>query len=115
MGYLSTIPSEGVPVSVAHKVASTAEIDPGETKRVRVGDEIIALYNCDGAFYATDDTCSHAEASLSDGWLEDCEITCPLHGAIFDVTTGVPQCLPATKPIRTYPVRVEGDEIFVEV
>jgi 3-phenylpropionate/trans-cinnamate dioxygenase ferredoxin subunit len=102
-------------VSVWYKVASTADLPPEEIKRVHAGDELIALYNCDGAYFATDDTCSHAEASLSDGWLEDCEVTCPLHGAIFDVKTGIPQCLPATRPIRTYVVRVEGDDIFVEV
>jgi 3-phenylpropionate/trans-cinnamate dioxygenase ferredoxin subunit len=107
--------SEGEFVSAWHRVASASEIGPDEVKRVRVGDALIALYNCDGTFFATDDTCSHAEASLSEGWLEDCEITCPLHGAIFDVTTGIPLSLPATKPIRTYPVRVEGDDIFVEV
>jgi nitrite reductase/ring-hydroxylating ferredoxin subunit len=107
--------SEGKFVSDSYRVAKVSEIGPDEVKRVRAGDALIALYNCDGTFFATDDTCSHAEASLSEGWLEDCEITCPLHGAIFDVTTGNPLSLPATKPIRTYPVRVEGDDIFVEV
>lgn len=102
-------------MSVAYKVATTVDLAPGEIKRVHAGDELIAVYNCEGLFYATDDTCSHAEASLSDGWLEDCEVTCPLHGAIFDVKTGIPQCLPATRAIRTYPVRVLNDEIFVDV
>lgn len=98
-----------------HKVGTLAELAPGETKRVLAGNEVLALYNCDGTIYATDDTCTHEEASLSEGWLEDAEITCPLHGAIFDVRTGRVLCLPATRPLRTYPVRVEGGDIFVEV
>src|SRR5260370_2349751 len=115
MGCPKVVRAKGARVSVAHRVGSTSDLAPGETRRIRLGEEAIALYNCGGAIYATDDTCSHEEASLSDGWLEDCEITCPLHGAIFDVTTGEPQCLPATKPIRTYPVRIEGEDVFVEV
>ena len=102
-------------MSTAHKVATKDQIEPGCAKCVRAGVASIALYNVDGRFYATDDECSHAEASLSDGWLEDNEITCPLHGAVFDVTTGEPLSLPATRPIRTYPVRTEGDDIYVEV
>jgi 3-phenylpropionate/trans-cinnamate dioxygenase ferredoxin subunit len=102
-------------VSAAYKVARAADIAPGETHRVRANGAIIAIYNVDGTFYATDDTCTHEEASLSDGWLEDTEITCPLHGATFDVTTGAVLTLPATKPLRTYAVRLEGDDIYIEV
>jgi nitrite reductase/ring-hydroxylating ferredoxin subunit len=102
-------------MGAAYKVATRQDINPGDTRRVEAGGETIALYNVDGEFYATDDLCSHAEASLSDGWLEDHEITCPLHGSIFDLTTGRPLCLPATKPVRTYPVRLEGDDIYIEV
>src|SRR5947209_20528287 len=102
-------------MGASYKVATRQQISPGDTKRVEAGGEIIALYNVDGTIYATDDTCSHAQASLSDGWLEDNEITCPLHGAVFDVTTGQPMCLPATKPVRTYTVRLEGEDIYIEV
>ncbi len=102
-------------MSTSYKVATRQQIAPGEVLRVHAGDELVALYNVDGTFYATDDTCSHAQASLSDGWLEDYEITCPLHGAIFDVRTGQPQTLPATKPVCTYSVHVEGDDIYVEI
>jgi len=102
-------------VSTAHKVATRGELEPGSAKCVQAGNCAIALYNVNGEFYATQDECSHAEASLSDGWLEDYEITCPLHGAAFDVRTGKPLGLPATKPVPTYPVRVEGDDIYVEL
>ena len=97
-----------------HRVGSTSDLASGESRCVRIGDEAIALFNCDGTYYATDDTCTHEEASLSDGWLDGTEISCPLHGAVFDVTTGAVLCLPAIRPLRTYPVRVEGDDIFVE-
>ena len=101
-------------MKTTYRVASIADLAPGASKCVRAGDEVIALFNCDGTYYATGDTCTHEEASLSDGWLEGTEISCPLHGAVFDVTTGMPLCLPATQPLRTYPVHVEGDGIFID-
>ncbi|HXT38286.1 MAG TPA: bifunctional 3-phenylpropionate/cinnamic acid dioxygenase ferredoxin subunit [Chloroflexota bacterium] len=107
--------SEAQEVAALKKVATLQQIEPGNALCVTVGSERIALFNVDGAIYATDDTCSHAQASLSDGWLEDNEITCPLHGAIFDVTTGQPLTLPATKPVRTYEVHIEGDDIYLEL
>lgn len=102
-------------MGASYKVGTRQDLNPGETRRVAAGGETIALYNVDGAIYATDDICSHAEASLSDGWLEDYEITCPLHGAVFDVTTGKPLSLPATKPVRTFPVRLDGDDIYIDM
>lgn len=102
-------------VSTAYRVATRSDVEPGNARLVEAGGRYIALYNVDGALYATDDECSHAEASLSDGWLEEYEITCPLHGAVFDVRTGEALSLPATKPVRTYPVHLEGDDIYVEV
>ncbi|HVC80876.1 MAG TPA: bifunctional 3-phenylpropionate/cinnamic acid dioxygenase ferredoxin subunit [Chloroflexota bacterium] len=107
--------SEAQEVAALRKVATLKQIEPGNALCVNLGTERIALFNVDGEIYATDDTCSHAQASLSDGWLEDNEITCPLHGAIFDVTTGQALTLPATKPVRTYAVRVEGDGIYLEL
>lgn len=102
-------------MSTVHSLGPAADLAAGESRRARVGTALLAVYNCDGSFYATDDQCSHEEASLADGWLEGTEVTCPLHGAIFDVTTGKPLCLPATKPVRTYPVRVEAGELLVEI
>ena len=96
-----------------YKVAQASELPPGEMKAVEVNGEPIALYNVEGAFYATCDTCSHEEASLADGWLDDDVVTCPSHGAEFNVRTGEVLSLPATEPVATYPVRVEGDEIYV--
>ena len=95
------------------KVAAVGDVPAGEAKLVRVGDRFLALYNCDGTYYATDDTCSHAEASLSEGFLQGCEIECPLHGGRFDVRTGKATWSPAFVPIATYEVRVEGPDVLV--
>lgn len=83
-------------------------------KCVTVGRRRIALYNVDGTIYATDDTCSHAEASLSDGQLCGNRVVCPLHGAEFDVRTGAALRMPAVAPVDTYTVRVDGPDILIK-
>ena len=89
------------------------DLPVGESVRVP-GDVAIAVFNADGELYAIDDTCSHQDASLSEGWLEGCFVECPLHAASFDLRTGVPTCLPAKKAVRTYPVVVENGVIHVD-
>ncbi len=97
------------------KVATVGEIETGRVKRVEVGEEAIAVFNLDGEYYAIGDTCSHEEASLSEGDIfGDC-VECPLHGAQFDITTGKNLTLPAVSPVPAYTVKVEGDAILVEV
>lgn len=70
-----------------------------------------------GEWYALDDRCSHAEASLAEGdvWADDREIECPRHGSTFDLRSGKALTLPATRPQGTYAVRVEGDDVIVEL
>ncbi len=68
-----------------------------------------------GDIHAIDDTCSHANVSLSEGDVEDGEIECWLHGSRFDLRTGKPTGLPATTPIAVYPVKIDGDDVFVSV
>ena len=100
------------------EVARTSDIPEGEARRVTVDGTEIALVNLgDGQFAAVDDVCSHAEASLSEGEVdvEDEAIECPRHGSTFDLRTGRPRSLPATVPISTYPVKVEGDTILIEL
>jgi nitrite reductase/ring-hydroxylating ferredoxin subunit len=97
------------------KVASVDEIPAGEAKAVDVEGQSVALYNVDGEFFATTNICSHDEAYLAEGWLDDDIVTCPAHGAEFCVRTGEVLSLPATQPVATYPVRVEGDEIYVAI
>ncbi|MCP2244177.1 bifunctional 3-phenylpropionate/cinnamic acid dioxygenase ferredoxin subunit [Lentzea aerocolonigenes] len=90
------------------------DLPVGESVRVSTPDGAIAVFNADGEFYAIDDTCSHQDASLSEGWLEGCFVECPLHAASFDLRTGVPTCLPAKKAVRTYPVVVQDGVIHVD-
>lgn len=88
------------------------ELPEGESVRL-VADVPIAVFNTGGELYAVDDTCSHQDASLSDGFLEGCFVECPLHAALFDLRTGAPMCLPAKRPIRTYPVSVDDGVIYL--
>jgi nitrite reductase/ring-hydroxylating ferredoxin subunit len=95
------------------RVASLADVPEGGTLLVEASGEAVCLYNLDGEICATQDTCTHAEASLSDGFIEDGRIECPLHQATFDVRTGKVMSPPATVDLRVYPVRVEGDDVSV--
>lgn len=96
------------------KVAALGEIAPGTAKRVELGDDSIAIFNIDGEYYAVGDTCSHEEASLSEGDVFNDVVECPLHGAEFDLRTGKNLCLPAVTPVPSYTVVVRGDEILVD-
>ena len=75
----------------------------------------LALYRVEGKVYCTGNLCTHAEAYLSDGYLEGFEIECPLHGARFDIRTGAALCAPASQDILVYPVRVVGDEVEADL
>lgn len=97
------------------QVAQTADIAPGQMRSFLADEEPIVVCNVDGKFYAFQNVCSHQELPLEDGALAGKVITCPWHGAEFDVTTGEALAMPAVSPIVTYPVRVEGGAIFVEV
>jgi 3-phenylpropionate/trans-cinnamate dioxygenase ferredoxin component len=96
-------------------VCDAAEVPPGTAKRVVADDREIAIFNVDGELFATDDICSHEEASLSDGELDDHVVECPLHGARFDVRTGKALSLPAVRPIDTFSVRVVDGKVEVEL
>ena len=93
-------------------VGELLDLPPGESVRVH-GDVAIAVFKVDGELYAIDDTCSHQDASLSDGWLEGCAVECPLHAACFDLRTGMPSGPPAKRPVRTHSVTVEDGMIYV--
>src|SRR5262245_52017443 len=97
------------------KAATIEEVSPGCGKMVEVGGKRIALFNVAGTCYAVDDTCTHRGGPLSEGELKGKEVTCPWHGAIFDVTTGVVQGPPARKSVSSYKVRVSGNNIEVEI
>ena len=97
------------------RVAATSQLGDDEALGVLANGISIALYRSGGEYFATDDVCTHAHALLSDGWLEDGCIECPLHQARFDIRTGKALCEPATEDLRTYPVRVDGDAIYVAI
>jgi nitrite reductase/ring-hydroxylating ferredoxin subunit len=96
-------------------IATLDDVPAGEMSSHEVGDISIALYNIDGTIFATDNVCTHAYALLTDGWLDNNIIECPLHGGQFDVCTGKAVCSPAEADLRTYPVRVVEGRIEVLV
>ena len=99
------------------RVASTKDIPPETVTQVSIEGEYIAVCNAGGELYAIGDTCTHAEASLSDGdFYEDMRgwvLECPLHGSQFDITTGDAISLPATGNVGKYALKVEDGEIYV--
>jgi 3-phenylpropionate/trans-cinnamate dioxygenase ferredoxin subunit len=97
-------------------VAKAAVAD-GAATRVEAGGSALCVIRIGDDFYALGDRCSHADVSLSEGDIDPEELTveCWKHGSTFSLTDGKPQCLPATKPVPTYDVRSEGDEIVVIV
>ena len=82
---------------------------------VAVAGRDLAVYTVGDAVYASDDTCTHGQARLCVGFLDGYEIECPLHQGKFDIRDGRPLCAPATQPIRTYPVKIEGNRVFIEL
>ncbi len=99
------------------EVAAAESFPPGSSKIVRHGSLFVGVYNCGGELYAIEDRCSHDDGPLCEGdWDEDlCQVVCPRHGSAFELSSGTPVTLPATEPVETYPVRVVGDSIVVEL
>ncbi len=97
-------------------VCRTADVPDGEARRFVVEGAPVCVVHVGDEWFAIGDTCSHAEFSLSEGdvWPDECEIECPKHGAMFSLRTGEPQTLPATRPVPTYAVRVEGEDVIVD-
>ena len=96
-------------------VANVNDVRKGKVKTFTVNGHKIALCNVEGTFFATQDVCTHDQGPLGEGELWDYNIECPRHGARFDVRTGQATALPAIRPIKTFPVRVEGDAIQVAI
>ena len=98
-----------------HAVAKVDDLGEEEVMAVFVGDEEIALYNVEGDFYATHGVCTHENVGLADGFVEGDLIECPLHSACFEIKTGKAVNPPAEVDLKTYPVKVEGDTVYVGV
>ncbi|MDB1088473.1 non-heme iron oxygenase ferredoxin subunit [Streptomyces sp. ACA25] len=91
------------------QVCLLGDLEEDTPKRVEIAGTPVSVVRTEGEVYAVSDICSHANVSLSEGEVEDCMIECWLHGSMFDLRTGKPSGLPATRPIPVYPVKIEGD------
>jgi 3-phenylpropionate/trans-cinnamate dioxygenase ferredoxin subunit len=96
-------------------VCLAAALAPGASLRLDLDPAVAVFRADDGRLYAIDDTCTHQDASLSDGWVEGCAVECPLHGSRFDLRTGEVDGPPATRPVRTHRIVVDGGMIHVEL
>lgn len=97
-------------------VANESDVKPECALRVCPDGRAVALVRTvAGRLYALDDTCTHEEASLADGFIEEERIECPRHGAQFDLASGRALSLPALESLRTYEVKVENGEIYVNI
>lgn len=97
------------------RVASLAEIPRGKTLCITEGDvEILLCHSAEGVF-AVANLCTHAAARMSEGKLKGCRILCPLHGAAFDIRDGAVLSKPAREALRSYPVKVEGDDVYISL
>ena len=101
------------------RVCALSEVPEEGSLRIELADIDVAVVQLDGEVYAIQDVCSHADVPLTDGDVDDVDgaptIECALHGSCFDLRTGQPTNLPATEPVPVYPVRVEGDDVLVDV
>ena len=98
------------------RVCSLDELPTVGAAAADINGRIVALVRTEqGEVHAVDDTCTHANVSLSEGELDGCTLECWLHGSRFDLRTGAPSGLPATRAIEVYPLTVEGDDVLVDV
>ena len=97
------------------KVAETKDVSPGTAKVVQAEGRSIALFNVAGTFHAIDNTCPHRGGPLGEGELADEVVTCPWHGAKFNVKTGEVLGPPARQGVQSFPVTVQGNDVLVEV
>ena len=99
------------------RLCAVDDVGVGEARRFEVEGKAVALVHCAAGFRAVSDTCSHEDYSLSEGevYADECEIECWKHGSTFSLIDGKPQSLPATKPVPTYEVRVDGDDVMVVI
>ncbi|GAA0260813.1 non-heme iron oxygenase ferredoxin subunit [Cryptosporangium japonicum] len=97
------------------RVCAVADVEEEGALAVELDGQPVAVVRSNGEFFAIRDECSHAIVPLSEGDVEDCAIECWLHGSRFDLRSGKPTGLPATKPVPVYPVRVDGDDVLVSL
>ena len=96
-------------------VCRLVDVPRGESFLLEYDPPVAVFHTEDGEVYAIDDTCTHQDASLSDGWLEGCEVECPLHASKFNLRTGSVDAPPARRPVRTHQVLVEDGMIYLKL
>jgi nitrite reductase/ring-hydroxylating ferredoxin subunit len=96
-------------------LCSISDVAPGSALKVEIDDLILAVFNIDGEFYVTDDTCTHGPGSLSEGYIEDDVVECNFHNGQFNIRTGEVVSPPCMVAIKIYPVQVVDDRITIEV
>ncbi|HLW48545.1 MAG TPA: non-heme iron oxygenase ferredoxin subunit [bacterium] len=97
------------------KVARVEDVPSGAGKLVRTDNQVLALFNLDGTFYALDNRCTHMGGPLGEGAVDGTHVTCPWHGSVFDVTTGKVIKAPARRPVATFRVQIEKGEVLVDL
>jgi nitrite reductase/ring-hydroxylating ferredoxin subunit len=97
-----------------HKVAAVSDVPEDGTLQVEVGGEPVCLYNLGGTICATHDTCTHGQASLSEGFIDGDKIECPFHQGLFDIRTGKALSPPVRVDIQVYAVKIENGDIYIE-
>jgi len=97
------------------KVAQTSDLAAGTSKVVQADDRSIGLFNVEGTFYAIDNTCTHRGGPLGEGMLKGDTVECPWHGAHFNVKTGSVTSPPAQTGVRSFPVKIEENDVLVEI
>ena len=97
-------------------VCRVDDLSPGAVAQAEVDGVLVAMVrDSEGGIHALDDRCTHADVSLSEGEVDGCTLECWLHGSRFDLRTGEPSGPPATRPVAVYPVKIDGDDVFVSV
>ncbi|WP_320779784.1 non-heme iron oxygenase ferredoxin subunit [Streptomyces sp. CRN 30] len=97
------------------RACAVGELEEDTPHRVELDGTPVAIVRTEGDVFAINDICSHANVSLSEGEVDDCHIECWLHGSRFDLRSGKPDSLPATRPVPVYPVKIEGGSVLVDV
>ncbi|MCL4746705.1 MAG: non-heme iron oxygenase ferredoxin subunit [Burkholderiaceae bacterium] len=97
------------------RIAAASEVPDGDVKGVTVEGKALAVYRINGEVFVTTDVCTHAKACLSDGYLDGETIECPLHQGLFHVPSGKALGAPATEPLETYEVKLQGESICVRL
>jgi nitrite reductase/ring-hydroxylating ferredoxin subunit len=97
------------------KLCAATDVAPGTALKVETGDLVVAVFNVNGAYYVTDDHCTHGPGSLSEGYIEDDIVECNFHNGQFNIRTGEVVSPPCMVPVKTYPAVVEGGVVYIDV